>query len=39
VFGAVEIKHKTLEAFRLLRQADHTLKKIQKYLADHTEYV
>jgi hypothetical protein len=35
----VEIKQKTLEALRLLRQADHALDKICKYLADHTEYV
>jgi hypothetical protein len=41
VFGAnkVEIKQKTLEALRLLRQADHALEEIQKYLAEHTEYV
>jgi hypothetical protein len=41
VFGAnkVEIKQKTLEALRLLRQADHALDKICKYLADRTEYV
>jgi hypothetical protein len=41
VFGAnkVEIKQKTLEALRLLRQADHALDKIHKYLADHTEYL
>jgi hypothetical protein len=41
VFGVnkVEIKQKTLEALRLLRQADHTLDKIHKYLADRTEYV
>ncbi len=39
VFGAnkVEIKQKTLEALRFLRQADHALDKIHKYLADHTE--
>ncbi len=35
----VEIKQKSLEALRLLRQADHALDKICKYLADHTEYV
>ncbi len=34
----VEIKQKTLEALRLLRQADHTLNKICKYLADGAEY-
>ncbi len=40
VFGAkeVEIKQKSLEALRLLRQAEHALDKICKYLADHTEY-
>jgi hypothetical protein len=35
----VEIKQKSLEALRLLRQADHALDKIHKYLADSTEYV
>ncbi len=41
VLGAneVEIKRKSLEALRLLRQADHALDKICKYLADCTEYV
>ncbi len=41
LFGAneVEIKQKTLEAPRLLRQADNALDKICKYLADHTEKV
>jgi hypothetical protein len=41
VFGAnkVEIKQKSLEALRLLRQADHALDKICKYLTDCTEYV
>ncbi len=41
VFGAskVEIKQKSLEALRLLRQADHALDKIHEYLADHTKYV
>jgi hypothetical protein len=36
VFGAneVEIKQKSLEALRLLRQANHALDKICKYLAD-----
>jgi hypothetical protein len=33
------IKQKTLEALRLLRQADHALDKICKYLADRTENV
>jgi hypothetical protein len=35
----VDIKQKTLEALRLLRQADHELDKICKYLADRTENV
>jgi hypothetical protein len=41
VFGAnkVKIKQKTQKALRLLRQADHALNKICKYLADRTEYV
>ncbi len=41
VYGAnkVEIKQKTLETLRLLRQADLTLDKIRKYLADRTEYM
>ncbi len=41
VFGAnkVEIKQKSLEALRLLRQADHALDKICKHLAGRTEYV
>jgi hypothetical protein len=41
VFGAnkVEIKQKTLEALSLLRQADHAIDKIRKYLANHTEYL
>jgi hypothetical protein len=41
VFAAnkVEIKQKTLEALRHLRQTDHTLHEICKYLADRTEYV
>ena len=41
VFGAnkVEIKQKTLEALKLLRQADHALDKICKYFDDLTEYV
>jgi hypothetical protein len=38
LFGAneVEIKQKTLEALRLLRQANHALDEIHKYLADCT---
>jgi hypothetical protein len=41
VFGAnkVEIMQKSLEALRLLRQADQALDKICKYLTDCTEYV
>ncbi len=41
LFGAnkVEIKQKTLEAPRLLRQADNALDIICKYLADRTENV
>ncbi len=41
VFGAnkVEIKQKSLQALRLLRQAAHALDKICKYLADRTEYM
>jgi hypothetical protein len=41
VLGAnkVKIKQKTLEDLKLLRQADHALNKICKYLADRTEYV
>jgi hypothetical protein len=41
MFGAnkVEIKQKSLEALRLLRQADHALDKFCKYLEDRTEYV
>jgi hypothetical protein len=35
----VEIKHKTLEALRLLRQADHALDKIHEYFDELTEYV
>jgi hypothetical protein len=35
----VEIKQKTLEALKLLRQDDHALNKICKYLADCTESV
>jgi hypothetical protein len=40
VFGAngVEIKQKSLEALRLLRQADHALDEIHEYLDDCTEY-
>ncbi len=41
VFGAnkVKITQKTVEAIRLLGQADHAQDKICKYLADRTEYV
>jgi hypothetical protein len=41
VFGAnkVKIKQKTLEALSLLRQADHALDEMCKYLADRTEYM
>jgi hypothetical protein len=41
VFGANEvgIKRKSLEAHRLLRQADQALDKICKFLADCTEFV
>ncbi len=41
VFGAneVESKQKSLEALRLLRQADRALDKIRKFFADCTEYV
>jgi hypothetical protein len=41
VFGAnkVEIKQKSLEALRLLRQADQALDEISKFIADCTEYV
>jgi hypothetical protein len=41
VFGAkeVEIKQKSLEALRLLRQADQALDEIHKFIADCTEYV
>jgi hypothetical protein len=41
VFGAnkAAIKQKTLEALRLLRQADHVLNEIFKYIADCTENV
>jgi hypothetical protein len=41
VFGAneVEIKQKSLEARRLLMQADQALDKIFKFIADCTEYV
>ncbi len=41
VFGAneVEIKQKSLEALSLLRQVDHALDEICKYLADRTEYM
>ncbi len=41
VFGPneVEIKQKSLEALRLLRQADQALDKIHKFLAGCTEFV
>jgi hypothetical protein len=41
VFGAnkVDIKQKSLEALRLLRQADHAPEEICEYLADRTEYM
>jgi hypothetical protein len=41
VFGAnkVEIKQKSLEALRLLWQADHALDSIREYLTDRTEYM
>jgi hypothetical protein len=40
-FGAneVEIKQKSLETLRLLRQADQALDEIYKFIADCTEYV
>jgi hypothetical protein len=40
-FGAneVKIKHKSLEAIRLFRQANCVLEKIHKYIKDHTSYV
>jgi hypothetical protein len=40
-FGAykVEIKRKSLEAIRLLRQADYVLEKICEYINDCTSYV
>ncbi len=34
-----EIKQKSLEAIRLLRQADQALDKIHRFIADRTEYV
>ncbi len=41
LFGAnvVEIKQKMLEALRLLRQANHALDKVHKYLNDLTNNV
>ncbi len=41
VFGAneAEIKQKSLEAIRLLRQADQALEKIPEFIADCLEYV
>ncbi len=40
-FGSnkVEIKHKSLEAIRLLRQADCVLEEIHEYINDCTVYV
>ena len=40
-FGSnkVEIKHKSLEGIRLLRQADCVHNEICKYINDHTVYV
>ncbi len=35
----VEIKRKSLDAIRLLRQADCVLDKIHKYINDRTVYV
>ncbi len=35
----VEIKHKFLEAIRILRQADRVLEEIRKYINDQTAYV
>jgi hypothetical protein len=35
----VKIKQKTLEALRLLRQTDHAVDEILKYLTNCTEYV
>ncbi len=34
----VKIKHKSLEAIRLLRQADHVLDEICEYIDDRTAY-
>jgi hypothetical protein len=41
VFGTneVDIKWKSLEALRLLRQADQALEEILEFLADCTEFV
>ncbi len=41
LFGAneVEIKQKTLEALRLLRQADQALNEVRKYFDNLTEDV
>ncbi len=41
VFGTneAEIKQKSLEAIRLLRQADQALDEICEFIADCTEYV
>jgi hypothetical protein len=41
VFGAneVKIKRKSLDALRLLRQADQAPDKIHEFLANHAEYM
>jgi hypothetical protein len=41
VFGVneAEFKRKSLEALRLLRQADQALEKIHKLIAECTKYV
>ncbi len=41
IFGTneVEIKWKSLEALRLLRQADQALDEIHKFITDCTEYM
>jgi predicted unusual protein kinase regulating ubiquinone biosynthesis (AarF/ABC1/UbiB family) len=37
--NGAEIKQKSLETIRLLRQADQALDKIREFIADCTEYV
>jgi hypothetical protein len=37
VANKVEIKQKTLEALRLLRQDDHALNKVREYFEDLTK--